>query len=96
MQGTFTVAGQKVRTSSTRRFVAWRVWKNEDGTVASREIFKRSDRIATIRTHVQRQGFRTGRHFVIIDTSTGEDVTRELAPQMNPIDRSFARHGITR
>lgn len=72
--GTFTVEGQRVRTSSTRRFVAWRIWKNEDGSIRSIDIAKRSDSFGTIKSEVQRFGFIRHRHFVIIDTSTGEEV----------------------
>jgi hypothetical protein len=79
--GTFTVAGRRVRTSSTRRFVAFRVncaestdWGTTRGAVTGIEIFKRSDSVATIRTHVQRMGVHSSRYFVVIDTATGEEV----------------------
>lgn len=75
----FTVAGQRVRTSSQRRFVAWRVSRSFDGVrytdaVASVRIEKRSDSLQTLRTLLQRQGFHASRYFVVIDTTTGEEV----------------------
>ena len=80
MQGTFTVAGQRVRTSSTRRFVAWRVTRKFDGVrytdeVASRTIFGRSDSLATLRTRIRRYGFSASSYYVVIDTATGEQVS---------------------
>lgn len=70
--GTFTVAGRRVRTSSTRRFVAWVIWRDEDGSIRSVDIWKRSDSFATIKRETS--GHRHLRSFVVIDTSTGEEV----------------------
>lgn len=67
-KGTFTVEGQRVRTASTFRFVAWRV-DRETGVVGG--IFGRSDSVASIRARIQRQGSRSNR-YVVVDTSTGE------------------------
>lgn len=79
--GTFTVAGTRVRTSSTRRFVAFRVnceaspdYGITRGPVTSVVIEKRSDSVATIRQHVRRMGVHSSRYFVVIDTATGEEV----------------------
>jgi hypothetical protein len=77
--GTFTVAGRRVRTSSTRRFVAFQVNRKFDGVrygdVGRIEIFKRSDNVQALKTQIQRQGFHSSRYFVVIDTTTGEEVT---------------------
>ena len=70
MQGTFTVAGQRVRTSSQRRYVSWYV--RRDGLYPP-SIFRRSDSLDTLRTAIRRQGFGSGGYFVIIDTRTGEE-----------------------
>lgn len=70
--GTFMVAGQRVRTSSTRRYVAWVIWRDANGVETARGVWKRSDNIATIRRETS--GYRQGRSFVVIDTSTGEEV----------------------
>lgn len=77
--GTFTVAGKRVRTSSTRRFVAWQVSRKFDGVrytdeIRDRTIFARSDSVTTIRTRISRYGFHSGSYFVVIDTVTGEEV----------------------
>jgi hypothetical protein len=77
--GTFTVAGERVRTSSTRRFVAWKVRRKFDGVrytdeIASRDIFARSDSVSTVRTRIQRYGFHSSEFFVVIDTATGDTV----------------------
>ena len=73
--GTFTVAGQRVRTSSTRRFVCWTTQRDMDtDAVTVRGIFARSDSVATIRTRISRKGWSRGQGYVIIDTSTGEEV----------------------
>lgn len=69
--GTFTVAGQRVRTSSTRRFVAWVV--HSDGRFAP-SIMGRSDSVEAIRTKVRRRGYWQGTTVVIIDTATGQEV----------------------
>jgi hypothetical protein len=79
MQGTFTVAGKRVRTSSMRRFVAFQVVREFDGVrytdaIRAINVWKRSDSLATIRTAVQRQGFHSSTRYVVIDTSTGEEV----------------------
>lgn len=76
--GTFTVAGRRVRSASTRRYVAFRCDRTFDGIrygdPVRVSIFKRSDSVATIRTQVQRQGFHSSRYFVVIDTTTGNEV----------------------
>jgi len=80
MTKTFTIRGQKLRTSSNRRYVAYRFNRRFDGVryvadaIQSVEIFKRSDSVGTLRTHIQRQGFHSSRFFVIVDTVTGEEV----------------------
>jgi hypothetical protein len=80
MKGTFTVAGQRVRTSSQRRYVAFRVNRRFDGvqyephTVASITIFKRSDSLPTLRQAIQRYGFSASCRYVVIDTETGAEV----------------------
>ena len=72
--GTFTVAGARVRTSSNRRFVAWIVRKDEYGNPVSREIFGRSDSFGAISARISRRGWSRGQFYVVIDTSTGEEV----------------------
>jgi hypothetical protein len=71
MQGSFTVGGYRVRTESQRRFVAWIVSRNG---VYYPEIFKRSDSLTTLRTHIQRRGWQQSSYIVVIDTTTGEEV----------------------
>jgi hypothetical protein len=71
MQGTFTVNGHRVRTTSQRRFVAWIVNRESGEPV---EIFKRSDDRSTIKAHVQRRGIWPKSFVVIIDTTTGEPI----------------------
>jgi hypothetical protein len=77
--GTFTVAGERVRTASQSRFVAWIVVRKFDGVrytdeIASRAIFGRSDTLGTLRTRIQRRGFHSSTFYVVIDTATGEQV----------------------
>lgn len=77
MQGTFTVAGHRVRSSSQRRFVAFRVVRHFDGVrydgAKAVEIFARSDSRTSLRNRILRQGFHSSRYFVVIDTETGEE-----------------------
>ena len=74
--GVFTVAGTRVRTSSTRRYVAWIVRRPvntfELGTPS--DIFGRSDSLGALRTRINRRGIRPGSYIVVIDTATGEEV----------------------
>jgi hypothetical protein len=76
--GTFTVAGQRVRSSSLRRYVAFQCSRSFDGVRYGEpvrvSIFKRSDNVRTLQTLIQRQGFHSSRYFVVIDTATGEEV----------------------
>jgi hypothetical protein len=76
--GTFIVAGQRVRTSSQRRFVAFRVSRTFNGVSYGGPevitIFKRSDNLRTLRTAIQRYGFHAGCRYVVIDTSNGDEV----------------------
>lgn len=77
---TFTVAGQRVRSSSQRRYVAFRVERNFNGGTMSYEgvkrveIFKRSDSVRALDVLIGRQGFHSSRYFVIVDQTTGEEV----------------------
>lgn len=79
MTKTLTVRGQRVRSASQRRFVAVRLVRRFDGVQYSGDfvaasIEKRSDSIATLKTWIGRQGFHSSRMFVVIDTTTGEEV----------------------
>lgn len=77
--GTFTVAGQRVRTGSTRRYVAWMVIREFDGVryagIKRVDVWGRSDSLRTLETRIQRQGFHSSRYFVVIDTATGEQTS---------------------
>jgi hypothetical protein len=73
--GTFTVAGQRVRSASQRRFVAFIVHRTLDGILAEEvRIWKRSDDVAKLRRMTQNLGFGPSYRFVIVDTTTGEEV----------------------
>jgi len=88
MTRTFTARGIKFRTATTRRFIVIAV-RTEDSTFEGRdcwgepvtrtikagvEIIKRSDSIATARTHRDRTGRIAGAAVVVFDTAHGEEV----------------------
>ena len=78
--GTFTVRGHRVRSQSTRRFIVVQMYQavsphSPYEKVEKAHIYKRSDSVATCRAHIQRYGFRAGSYMVIVDTSTGEEVS---------------------
>lgn len=77
---TFTVRGHKIRTATTRRYVAVAV-RTEDVTtergtyVAFARVIKRSDAVATVKAEARRYGFgMSGEFAVVVDTETGEEV----------------------
>lgn len=92
MQSTFTVRGVKVRTASQRRFVVvacrpedflGRRWNGaENGyvpaafTAFAPVIVRRSDSFETARAAAAKYGFVPGGFVTVVDTTTGEEVTR--------------------
>ena len=74
MKGTFTVAGQRVRTDSMRRYVLFLVYRRCDGTEGI-VIHKRTDSLRNARSFVRSYGFASTRRLVIVDTTTGETVS---------------------
>jgi hypothetical protein len=73
MQGTFTVAGQRVRTSSQRRYVIFLVCAKASGG-ESVSIHKRTDSLDKARRIVSNYGWASNYRLVIVDTTTGETV----------------------
>lgn len=71
MQGTFNVRGRKVRTGSHRRYIAVLI---EVGPGGGAGILKRSDSIGTMRMFARETRFIHSSEFVIIDTTTGQEV----------------------
>ena len=71
--GTFTVAGQRVRTSSNRRFVIFLVYRKADGTEGI-DIYKRTDSLGTALAIKANYGWSATRKLVIIDTPTGDEI----------------------
>ena len=66
MKGTFTVHGQRVRTSSNRRYVMFDFYGGE-----CTGIYRRSDTLGTLTTLRTRQ-CKTAQRLPIVDTHTGE------------------------
>jgi hypothetical protein len=83
MKGTFNIRGAKVRTASQRRYVVVIVRPEAVNDPAFAEplapftaIYKRSDRLLTVRDYVRQYGRpATGAFIAIVDTVTGEEVT---------------------
>jgi hypothetical protein len=73
MTKTFTIRGHKIRTASMRRYIVVMVYKTYDGGERA-EIYKRSDSVATCRTHINRYGFKAGTTMHVVDTTTGEEI----------------------
>jgi putative AlgH/UPF0301 family transcriptional regulator len=71
--GTFTVAGQRVRTSSTRRYVIFLVYRKADGTEGV-QIHRRTDSFGTALAVKANYGWSATRKLVIIDTATGDEI----------------------
>lgn len=68
---TFTVRGHRVRSTSNRRFVLW-VYFTDD---RKPEILKRSDSLNVLRQDARRRGYWAGSGYVILDQTTGEEVS---------------------
>ena len=67
--GTFRVRGRRLRTGSNRRYVLFGMHR-----LGGEFVVKRSDSLATVRAAQKRFQSNGATEYVVVDTSTGEEV----------------------